>query len=67
VLLLDEPTAGLDETMADRLLDDVLGAPGWRAVLVISHRQSEIDRFDRVVEIDAGRIVGRPPGAPPEA
>jgi ABC-type multidrug transport system fused ATPase/permease subunit len=67
VLLLDEPTAGLDEAMADRLLDDVLGASGRRAVLVISHRQSEIDRFDRVVEIDAGRIVGRPSGAPPEA
>jgi thiol reductant ABC exporter CydC subunit len=67
VLLLDEPTAGLDEAMADRLLDDVLGASGRRAVLVISHRQSEIDRFDRVVEIDAGRIVGRPSATPPEA
>ena len=31
VLLLDEPSAGLDEAMADRLLDDVLGASGQAA------------------------------------
>jgi thiol reductant ABC exporter CydC subunit len=66
VLLLDEPSAGLDEAMADRLLDDVLGASGQRAVLVISHRPSEIDRFDRVVEIEGGRIVGRRSGPAPE-
>ncbi len=66
VLLLDEPSAGLDEAMADRLLDDVLGASGERAVLVISHRPGEIVRFDRVVEIEGGRIVGRRSGAAPE-
>jgi thiol reductant ABC exporter CydC subunit len=66
VLLLDEPSAGLDEAMADRLLDDVLGASGQRAVLVISHRPGEIDRFDRVVEIEGGRIVGRRSGGTPE-
>jgi len=67
VLLLDEPSAGLDEAMADRLLDDVLGASGQRAVLVISHRPSEIDRFDRVVEIEGGRIVGRRSGPAPDS
>jgi len=59
VLLLDEATGGLDEAMAEKLLDDVLGAAGERAVLVISHRPEEIDRFARVLEIDGGRIVGR--------
>jgi thiol reductant ABC exporter CydC subunit len=63
VLLLDEPSGGLDETMAGRLLDDVLAAAGARTVLVISHRPEEIARFPRVVEIDAGRIVGRRWGA----
>jgi len=65
VLLLDEPGAGLDAEMADRLVDDVLAASGERAVLVITHRDAEIDRFARVLEIDAGRIVGRRWGARP--
>jgi ATP-binding cassette subfamily C protein CydC len=63
VLLLDEPGAGLDAEMAAALLDDVLGAAGERTVLVISHRREEIERFARVVEIDAGRVVGRRWGA----
>jgi thiol reductant ABC exporter CydC subunit len=63
VLLLDEPGAGLDTEMAAALLDDVLGAAGERTVLVISHRREEIERFARVVEIDAGRVVGRRWGA----
>jgi thiol reductant ABC exporter CydC subunit len=61
VLLLDEPGAGLDEAMAQRLLDDVLGAAGNRTVLVISHRREEIDRFARVVHIAGGRIVASSP------
>ena len=71
VLLLDEPGAGLDTEMAAALLDDVLQAAGERTVLVISHRREEIERFDRVVELDAGRVVGsrsgaaEPPASPP--
>jgi ABC-type transport system involved in cytochrome bd biosynthesis fused ATPase/permease subunit len=65
VLLLDEPGAGLDEEMAGRLVDDVLAASGERAVLVISHRDSEVDRAARVVEIEGGRIVGRRWGGRP--
>jgi thiol reductant ABC exporter CydC subunit len=64
VLLLDEPSAGLDEAMAGRLLDDVLDAAGTRAVLVISHRANEIGRFARVVTIEGGRVVSRRWGAP---
>ncbi len=38
VVVLDEPTAGVDREAADRLLTDLLGAvPGDRAVIVITH------------------------------
>lgn len=67
VLLLDEPGAGLDEAMADRLLDDVLDAAGERAVLVITHRDEETDRFARVIQIDGGRVVGRRWGPVPKS
>jgi thiol reductant ABC exporter CydC subunit len=67
VLLLDEPGAGLDEEMADRLLTDVLEAAQDQVVLVISHRDAEVERFERVVEIDRGSIVARRWGANPTA
>ncbi|MBO1902897.1 thiol reductant ABC exporter subunit CydC [Leucobacter weissii] len=38
VVVLDEPTAGVDRLLADRLLADLLGAvPDDRAVILISH------------------------------
>jgi thiol reductant ABC exporter CydC subunit len=57
VLLLDEPTAGLDARQADQLIDDVLIAAGERSVLLITHRASEADRCGRVVTLEEGRTV----------
>lgn len=38
VVILDEPTAGVDRALADRLLTDLLGAvPADRAVILITH------------------------------
>lgn len=40
VVILDEPTAGVDRELADRLLTDLLGAlPSDRAVVLITHTQ----------------------------
>ncbi len=66
VLLLDEPAAGLDAAMADRVLSGVLEAASERAVLVISHREEEAVRLGNVVEMAAGRIVGRRAGGAQE-
>jgi ATP-binding cassette subfamily C protein CydC len=57
VLVLDEPTGGLDAPLADQLLDDVLAAAGSRSVLLITHRPSEAARCDTVVTLEAGRVV----------
>ena len=57
VLVLDEPTVGLDVPLADQLIDDVLAAAGARSVLLITHRDSEASRCDSVVTIEAGRVV----------
>lgn len=57
VLVLDEPTAGVDPEASDALLADLLGAvdPG-RAVVLISHVSVPAELVDRVVRIEAGRI-----------
>ncbi len=57
ILLLDEPTAGLDTRQADQLTDDVLAAAAGRSVLLITHRAAEADKCQRTISMDAGRIV----------
>ncbi|MCK6080293.1 thiol reductant ABC exporter subunit CydC [Microbacterium sp. EYE_5] len=58
VLVLDEPTAGVDPAASDTLLADLLSAvDGERAVVVISHVQVPAALVDRTVRLDGGRIV----------
>ena len=59
VLVLDEPTAGLELELADRVLADVLEATTGRTVLLVTHRMACLDAFDEVVVLDRGRVVQR--------
>jgi ATP-binding cassette subfamily C protein CydC len=57
VLVLDEPTAGVDPEASDALLADLLGAVGPdRAVVLISHVTVPNDLVDRVVRITDGTL-----------
>ncbi|WP_426326047.1 thiol reductant ABC exporter subunit CydC [Microbacterium sp. E-13] len=59
VLVLDEPTAGVDPEASDRLLADLLGAVrDDQAVVLISHVAVPGGLVDRVVRIEGGRIAG---------
>lgn len=60
ILIMDEPTAGLDEAATTRVHDliQTLHAQGV-TVLIISHSQTEIDVLaDRTIALDADRNVG---------
>ncbi len=58
VLVLDEPTAGVDPAASDALLADLLGAvDADRAVVLISHVAVPSDLLDREVRIEDGRTV----------
>ncbi|GAA3861113.1 thiol reductant ABC exporter subunit CydC [Saccharothrix violaceirubra] len=59
LVLLDEPTAHLDEPSARALLDLIDTALADRTVLHVTHRPEEAVRADRVVEIAEGRVVVR--------
>ena len=67
ILLLDEPTAGLDPLQAEQLRELIQQECGQRAVLIASHLLPDIEQLcERVLLMDAGRIVADEPltGAP---
>ncbi|WP_241965119.1 thiol reductant ABC exporter subunit CydC [Microbacterium telephonicum] len=58
VLVLDEPTAGVDADASDALLTDLLSAVGPdQAVVLISHVQVPPALVDRVVRLEHGALV----------
>lgn len=58
VLILDEPTAGVDPSAADALLTDLLGAvDGSHAVVLISHAEVPASLVDRTVRVANGRLT----------
>ncbi|MFE5854698.1 thiol reductant ABC exporter subunit CydC [Streptomyces sp. NPDC056500] len=57
VLVLDEPTEGLDADTASAVLADVLDATRGRTTLLVTHEQSGLAAADRIVTLDRGRIL----------
>ena len=57
VWLLDEPTEGLDTLTARRLTAALLARAGAKTVLWITHRLDGLQRMDRIVLMEGGRIV----------
>jgi len=70
ILLLDDPTAGLDVESEAHLLAALRHAPGTRTVVMVTQRMSAGSEADRVVALRDGRIVEAMPVAlalPPTA
>lgn len=57
LLVLDEPTAHLDDETAAGVLDDVLDAAGDAGVLLITHSPLRLERFDEVLALEDGKLV----------
>lgn len=57
VLLLDEPSAGLDPSQRAKFRDMLTEIPDARIIVVSTHQVDDLsEMFDRVVVIDQGRI-----------
>ncbi|MEV0901118.1 ATP-binding cassette domain-containing protein [Actinoplanes sp. NPDC049802] len=57
LLILDEPTEGIDEDGANRLMADLLGAADGRTVLVFAHRFEGFRLADRVLSLSRGKMT----------
>ena len=57
VLLLDEPTTGLDVRSGRRIMDPLRRLMAGRTTVVISHNLLTVQDATRIVVLDRGRIV----------
>jgi lipoprotein-releasing system ATP-binding protein len=59
LVLADEPTGNLDETTADRVLDEFLRLVRGEgaAALVATHNERLAERMDRIVRLHEGRLA----------
>ena len=57
VVILDEPSTGLDATAEARLGSEILASLRGHTVLIITHNPRLLSAVDRIVRIQDGRII----------
>lgn len=63
VLVFDEATSALDGMTEDAVMEAVRGLSKERTVVLVAHRLRTVEACDRIVMLDAGRIVADGPYA----
>ena len=61
MLLLDEPTASMDNTTERQIIDGLARWLGNRTLVVATHRAALLDLVDRIILMNEGRIVADGP------
>jgi ATP-binding cassette subfamily B protein/subfamily B ATP-binding cassette protein MsbA len=57
ILILDEPTAALDAETESEVMEAIERLTQGRTTFIIAHRLSTVRQADRIVVLDAGRVV----------
>ena len=61
ILLLDEPTAGLDRATEKQIIDRLLASCAHKTLIVATHSLDLLQRLDRIIVIEKGRIIADGP------
>ncbi|HAT0067398.1 TPA: ATP-binding cassette domain-containing protein, partial [Salmonella enterica subsp. enterica serovar Typhimurium] len=59
LMLLDEPTEGLDATTESEMLELLADVMREKTVLMVTHRLRGLARFDQIIVMDDGHIIER--------
>ena len=57
ILLLDEPTASIDDVSEKQLIDHLKLWLGQRTMIVATHRRAVLELVDRIIVVNDGKIV----------
>jgi ATP-binding cassette subfamily B protein/ATP-binding cassette subfamily C protein len=57
VLILDEATSSLDNETEKKIMDEIYNVSENKTLIVIAHRLSTVERCDRRISIENGRIL----------
>ena len=61
ILLFDEPTGSMDHSSEEEFKRNIKDFAEGKTLLVITHRTSLLELVDRIIVIDAGKIVADGP------
>jgi ABC-type multidrug transport system fused ATPase/permease subunit len=56
-LILDEATSSLDNATESEFMEVVWGLRKSKTILIVAHRTSTVERCDKVIRIEAGKVV----------
>ena len=57
LMLLDEPTEGLDATTESQMLELLAEVMRDKTLLMVTHRLRGLARFDQIIVMDNGQII----------
>ena len=57
VLVLDEATSSLDDATEAQIMDEIYDVSENKTLIIIAHRLSTVERCDRRIQIEGGRIM----------
>jgi len=57
ILLLDEPTAAIDDIAEKQLIDHLKGWLAHRTLVVATHRRAVLELVDRIIVMNDGKVV----------
>jgi ATP-binding cassette subfamily C protein LapB len=63
ILMMDEPTGSMDHSSEEEIKQQLRTFAAGKTLIVVTHRTSLLDLVDRIIVIDAGKVVADGPKA----